>query len=142
MLRVSARVNRVKITEARDLEGLRPAGECAVDPWAISRCREVFDRFCRSLGAHLGATVEDRAPRPEDGAPGLLDRVIDDIRAAGYEVWAVRLDLDPLADGSNPAGDAPPGPMRSGSARTRFFITPTRRRGQVPPRTIGPEWAT
>lgn len=127
MLRVSAATKRVRITGVEDLLHLPPAGICAIEPWARSHSSEVFERLCRTLGAHLGTVIENRRPDPEDGDPAILDRLLQDIREEGYDVWAVNVAFgstpggSPRAGGSDGVASLPPGP------RTRFFVVPASR---------------
>ncbi|HEX7078864.1 MAG TPA: hypothetical protein VF363_10600 [Candidatus Eisenbacteria bacterium] len=127
MLRISAAAKRVRITGVEDLLQLPPAGICAIDPWARSHSSEVFERLCRTLGAHLGTVIEDRRPDPEDGDPAVLDRLLQDIREEGYDLWAVNVAFgstpsgEPSAGGRDRVAPLPPSP------RTRFFVVPAAR---------------
>ena len=129
MLRVSADVRRIRITGASDLEQIADAGQCQVDPWAISHGDGMYERLCRSLGAHMETSIDGMEPVPGDKDPSVLDRLLADIRDSGGELWAVTVTFnDAVHESLQEAAER---------ARERVEITPRTRFLVLPASTPG-----
>jgi hypothetical protein len=125
MVRLSAAIRRVRIAGAQDLRRVPGAGFHSLEPCDPQASNEVFERLCRTLGAHLGTRIEDRDPESSDREPEVLDRVLCDLRDAGCELWAVTVNFARPAESSLPRTAKAERPAQL-IPRTRFFITPAR----------------
>ena len=124
MLRASADVRRVRITGPRDLNRVPDTGSWEVDPWTISQANGMYERLCRSLGAHLDAAVDGVPPRPGDEDPSMLKRVLADIRHSGCELWAVTVTFRDAVQESLKGSAERTRQAVQVMPRTRFLVLP------------------
>ena len=124
MLRLSAVVERVRITGAKDLCRIPPATLCALDPWAVPEANLLYDRLCRSLGAHLGTTIAGREPRPGDDDPAVFRALLEAIRDAGCDLWAGTVGFSPSVEGPSTDRSGPVDLRLETRLKTRFFLMP------------------